>query len=118
MRDTRWPDWVFGTGDEPDYRFSFANERTFLAWIRTALALIAGGVVLDAITLSMPAALQLAMSAVLVALGVLCAIASWFRWAMAERAMRRGEPLPSTRLAALLACVLAVTALTIMVVVI
>jgi putative membrane protein len=29
---------------EPDYRFTLANERTFLAWIRTALALIAGGV--------------------------------------------------------------------------
>jgi uncharacterized membrane protein YidH (DUF202 family) len=24
-------------GDEPDPRFSFANERTFLAWNRTAL---------------------------------------------------------------------------------
>jgi putative membrane protein len=34
------------TGDEqePDFRFTLANERTFLAWIRTALALIAGGV--------------------------------------------------------------------------
>lgn len=31
-------------GTEPDYRFTLANERTFLAWIRTALALIAGGV--------------------------------------------------------------------------
>lgn len=29
---------------EPDYRFTLANERTFLAWIRTALALLAGGV--------------------------------------------------------------------------
>jgi uncharacterized membrane protein YidH (DUF202 family) len=29
---------------EPDYRFTLANERTFLAWIRTALALIAGGI--------------------------------------------------------------------------
>jgi hypothetical protein len=33
-----------GDEQEPDYRFTFANERTFLAWIRTALALIAGGV--------------------------------------------------------------------------
>jgi putative membrane protein len=29
---------------EPDVRFSFANERTFLAWNRTALALIATGI--------------------------------------------------------------------------
>lgn len=27
-------------GRDPDYRFSLANERTFLAWIRTALALL------------------------------------------------------------------------------
>jgi putative membrane protein len=33
-------------GTEPDYRFTLANERTFLAWIRTALALLAGGVLL------------------------------------------------------------------------
>src|SRR6185312_1745313 len=31
-------------GEEPDYRFSLANERTFLAWIRTALALMAAAV--------------------------------------------------------------------------
>ena len=30
-----------------DYRFILANERTFLAWMRTALGLVAGGVALD-----------------------------------------------------------------------
>ena len=33
---------MFRQGTEPDVRFSLANERTFLAWTRTALALIAG----------------------------------------------------------------------------
>ena len=42
----RGPSWR-RDGQEPDYRFSLANERTFLAWIRTALALLAGGVLLD-----------------------------------------------------------------------
>lgn len=42
--DKRWPRSVFGVGDEPDARFTFANERTFLAWIRTSLALLAGAV--------------------------------------------------------------------------
>ena len=37
------PRW-YEEGEEPDYRFTLANERTFLAWLRTALALIAGGV--------------------------------------------------------------------------
>ncbi|WP_283215114.1 DUF202 domain-containing protein [Pseudofrankia sp. DC12] len=35
---------VHTVGTDPDYRFSLANERTFLAWIRTALALLAGGI--------------------------------------------------------------------------
>ena len=43
MREPSWRQ----QGKEPDYRFSLANERTFLAWIRTALALLAGGVLLD-----------------------------------------------------------------------
>ena len=41
-----FPDDPRSVGEEPDYRFTLANERTFLAWIRTALALIAGGVAL------------------------------------------------------------------------
>jgi len=43
--------WVAGPGDEgeePDPRFTLANERTFLAWVRTALALVAGGIGLEA----------------------------------------------------------------------
>lgn len=45
----RWPGWVYDDGDEPDYQFSLANEPTFLAWIRTSMALLAGAVVLDTI---------------------------------------------------------------------
>lgn len=103
MTRSRWPRWVYEPGDEPDYRFSFANERTFLAWIRTALALIAGGVALDAIDLSMPIQTQRVLSGVLMVLGMLCASIAWLRWARAELAIRRGEPLPSSPLSAVLA---------------
>jgi putative membrane protein len=103
MTDKRWPRWVYGTGDEPDYRFSFANERTFLAWVRTALALIAGGVAVDALDLLEPTYVRVALAGVLLALGLLCAASSWVRWARSERATRRGEPLPSSAFTAVLA---------------
>ena len=91
----RWPGWVYAAGSEPDARFSFANERTFLAWIRTALALLAAGVAVDAFDLAMPVRTQRGLAALLVILGLLCAVVSWVRWAKAERAMRRQEPLPA-----------------------
>jgi putative membrane protein len=99
----RWPGWVYDTGDEPDYRFSFANERTFLAWVRTGLALIAGGVALDSFDVGLSAAASRACAAVLLLLGALAASSSWFRWARSERAIRRGDPLPATWSTALLA---------------
>lgn len=92
---TRWPDFVYSEGGEPDYRFSFANERTFLAWIRTALALLAAGVALDIVDLSVGARAQHAMAILLVVLGLACAVLAWARWALSERAMRRGAALPS-----------------------
>src|SRR3546814_12012733 len=50
---SRWPAFVYDEGEEPDYRFSLANERTFLAWIRTSLALLAAGVTVDVVDLSL-----------------------------------------------------------------
>lgn len=111
----RWPHWVYGEGEEPDYRFSFANERTFLAWIRTALALLAGGVALDTIDVAISVALQTALSALLLVLGLACAVMSWLRWAQAERAMRRGTSLPSSSLAAVLSVVIVAVAVAVLV---
>lgn len=99
---SRWPRWLYDSGEEPDYRFSFANERTFLAWIRTALALLAGGVALDAIRLTIPSRLQTALASMLVVLGLVCAVVSWVRWARAERSMRHDEALPGSVLGLLL----------------
>jgi len=90
----RWPKWVYGSGEDPDYRFSFANERTFLAWLRTSLALVAAGVALDAVHLNWPRGVQVGLAVALIALGLLAAFVSWARWARSERAMRRSEPLP------------------------
>jgi inner membrane protein YidH len=89
---------------EPDYRFSLANERTLLAWIRTALALDAGG--LAVIRYAPPLAITGAregVGIVLVLLGAVTAGASYRRFVRVTRAMRAGRPLPVTSLPRLLA---------------
>jgi putative membrane protein len=93
------------TGDEqePDYRFTLANERTFLAWIRTALALIAGGV---AVAQLVPAfgipGTRHALSVLLTAGGGLVAALAVRRWQRVQAAMRRDADLPPTRAPVLL----------------
>jgi putative membrane protein len=87
------------SGDEPDVRFTYANERTFLAWNRTALALIATGV---AATQFLPK-LEVTwgrrlLGLPLVALGAVVAAESFRQWRANERAMRRGWPLPRSRM--------------------
>src|SRR5512132_4011914 len=91
-------------GREPDPRFTLANERTFLAWLRTALALIAGGIGLEAFVpeLAVPG-LRPALALVLVLLGAGVSATAFRRWYQAERALRLGEPLPPPRLAPVLA---------------
>ncbi|WP_263577879.1 YidH family protein [Actinotalea sp. M2MS4P-6] len=96
---SRFPRSVFDHGEEPDPRLTLANERTFLAWVRTALALIAGGVALAALEVPLHPGARLAASLVLTGLGLLVPLAAWRHWARVERAMRLGLPLPSPRLA-------------------
>jgi putative membrane protein len=83
-------------GDPPDPRFSFANERTFLAWNRTALALIGGGLAAGQLLDFETEALRLIVALVPIVLGGVLAITSYGRWEANERAMRLGEPLPGT----------------------
>ena len=99
-------------GTEPDPRFTLANERTFLAWIRTALALVAGGIGLEAFLpeLAVPG-LRQALAIGLVLLGSAVSATAFGRWARTERAMRLGEPLPPPRLVPLLGTGVAVAAL-------
>jgi putative membrane protein len=93
MREPRWR----LEGEEPDYRFSLANERTFLAWIRTALALLAGGVLLEQFATRLGPHLVLVILAIVLAVlaAVLCASA-YLRWRSNEIAMRHSRPLPAT----------------------
>lgn len=90
----RFPGFVYRDGTEPDPRFSLANERTFLAWIRTALALVAAGVALEALELPISPGLRMAAALVFVALGLIAAAFSWIGWSRTERAMRAQRALP------------------------
>lgn len=93
--EDRWPHTVYEHGTDPDPRFSLANERTFLAWVRTGLALVAGAAAVDALPLGMSEWLQTALAAVLALAALLTALAAWRGWARTERAMREGSPLPA-----------------------
>jgi len=80
---------------EPDYRFTFANERTFLAWQRTALGLLAAAVALVQLVpeMAIPGARRL-LGIGLAALAILTSAMGLVRWRQADRAMRHGDPLP------------------------
>jgi putative membrane protein len=92
---TRQPRWVYDVGDDPDPRFSLANERTFLAWVRTALAMLAGGVALNALDVPHTDWIRGFLVVLLIGVGGLVCLFALVRWARIERAMRRREPLPS-----------------------
>ncbi|WP_160286811.1 YidH family protein [Pseudomonas knackmussii] len=86
---------LLGGGQEPDPRFSLANERTFLAWIRTAMALLAGAIAVDAFSDQVFAAPgRASLAAFLAGLGLVGAGAAGLRWLEVERALRQGRPLP------------------------
>ena len=98
----RWPGWVYDEGDEPDPRFSFANERTFLAWIRTALGLLATGVALQALPVAIEPTPRKWLAVLFIVLGLCTGAVGWSRWARSERAMRRSEQLPGSAMTAVL----------------
>jgi inner membrane protein YidH len=89
-------------GRDPDPRFTFANERTFLAWNRTSLALIAGGLVASELVTAGPRLARMAIALVPVLVGGVLSSLSYSRWRQAEAALRLDEPLPDARLAAVL----------------
>ena len=113
MRDRLFPADPRSVGKDPDYRFTLANERTFLAWIRTALALAAGG--LGAVTILDEFPGEEALGIGLLALSFLTAATAYRRWALTDDGegpdvgvMRLDEPLPPSRLPMLMAIGVAV----------
>lgn len=96
--------WALGGGTEPDPRFTLANERTFLAWIRTSLAMVAGGIAVEAFTSELfTPEVRKTVAVLLLLLGLVTGGGSFFRWRNVERAMRRQAPLPLPLIAPILA---------------
>lgn len=92
----RRPRRVFGVGEEPDPRFTLANERTVLAWVRTSLAFVAAGLAAAVADGFVDTGFLLRVVALLaVGVGAVLAVSALLRWARTERAMRVGEPLPA-----------------------
>ena len=99
--------------EHPDYRFTLANERTFLAWVRTGLALDAAGLaVLHLLPELLVRGAREALGLALIALAVVVTVAGHRRWQDYQAALERSEPLPVTRLPAVLVTALVVLTLT------
>jgi putative membrane protein len=100
-------------GTEPDARFSWANERTFLAWSRTALALVAAGLAIVQLLPPFPGIPwgRHVIGTPLILLGSAVAVISYLEWNGNQRALRRGEPLCRSRLPMILAVTIAIIGL-------
>lgn len=91
---TRLDRRLFPDGKEPDPQFTLSNERTFLAWTRTSLAFLAGGIALEAFPLDLSPELKTGLAVFIIAVGMLISAGAAGRWVRVERAMHRGAPLP------------------------
>ncbi|MEB3023826.1 YidH family protein [[Mycobacterium] crassicus] len=80
---------------EPDYRFTLANERTFLAWQRTALGLLASAVALvQFLPETAPQGPSRLLAGLLTVLAIMVAGMGLGRWRQVDHAIRRQLPLP------------------------
>jgi putative membrane protein len=99
-------------GTEPDPRFTFANERTFLAWSRTALALVVAGLGVVQLLPPFPGVPwgRHVLGVPLIVFGAVVAVAAYSEWVRSQRALRHGQPLPRSVMPQLLAAVVTVIA--------
>lgn len=107
-------DYVSKGNLDPDARFLLANERTFLAWVRTALAILIGGIALT--QLGHDSTTQGVVGMIVIVLGGFMALVGYLRFHAADRAIRRGdlpavgrEPLVQTASIAVVALALVIT---------
>lgn len=93
-RGTRSPRAVFDAGDEPDPLYTLANERTYLAWLRFSVTLLAAAVAVDRLFLERPRYGSEVLALGLVMIAVAACGLGVRRWWVTERALRLRRPLP------------------------
>jgi putative membrane protein len=95
-------------GTEPDPRFTFANERTFLAWSRTALALVVAGLGVVQLLPPFPGVPwgRHVLGVPLIVFGAVVAVTAYGEWVRSQRALRLGRPLPRSVMPRLLTVVI------------
>lgn len=104
---------------EPDYRFTLANERTFLAWLRTSLALDAGAIAVVSLVPEIgPRGTREAVGVGLAVLGLAVAVGALRRWKRVQEAMERDEDLPRSWMPLLLSIGLGVVGVVVAVLVV
>ena len=108
MADSRDPE-PGDDGTEPDPRFTFANERTFLAWSRTALALVVAGLGVVQLLPPFPGVPQgrHLLGVPLIVFGAVVAVTAYVEWGKSQRAMRHSQPLPRSVMPIIMAVVIA-----------
>jgi len=101
-----------GDETEPDPRFTFANERTFLAWSRTALALVVAGLGVVQLLPPFPGVPwgRHVLGVPLIVFGAVVAVVAYADWVRSQRAMRLGQPLPRSVMPRLLTAVITIIA--------
>ena len=92
----RRPKFIYSHGSEPNPEYTLANERTFLSWIRTGLAFIAGGIVLNAFAVDMAVDTRKMLSILLLGIGSIISLWAWISWARVERSVRESTPLKNS----------------------
>lgn len=106
-----WRPKALRDGEEPDPRFTLANERTFLAWIRTSLGLMAGAVAMEAFAGDeIPEIVRTPLACILLVLAALLGMVAFRRWIRIEVSMRHKQPLPVPQASILLVLGIAISA--------
>ncbi|WP_174521109.1 YidH family protein [Kribbia dieselivorans] len=111
--------WLLPGGEDPDPRFTLANERTYLAWTRTALALIGGGVAVEAFTAQVwNTAARQSVALLLLGLGAIVAVTALVHWIRVERALRDRSTVPLPLMAPIVTVAIAIGAVVVAVLII